>query len=293
MALMRRLFVFGLCWVCVNHAAAQGVATPAQPAASSDVESSTAAFFYRDPVVLDRQRHRDLRIKAGNSSFAAKSQVVPLVAAEFADASLEYPIVFSRSADGKWTAMALTGTQPNRNAFVDAQGRWLGRYLPASLRRYPFILAEGEGGQLSVALDLAAANVGKTGEPVFDDKGEPTRVVAGIMPLLIEFQQQAQLTSRWLKQFEEAGLLTAKTLQMGPAERPQAVFGGIWVIDETKLRALPDDTLSIWFKSGQISAIYAHLISLRNLAPLVERSQSNAVAAPNPGSDQPKNKPAS
>ena len=281
------------CCLLATQVQAQGAAAPERGAADSGVQNGVTAFFYRNPVVLDRQRHRDLRIGPGNASFAAKSQAVPLVASEFADASLEYPIVFSRSADGQWTAMALTGAQPNRNAFVDAQGLWGGRYVPASLRRYPFILAKGEGGQFSVAIDLAATNVGKTGEPVFNDKGEPAPLVAGVMPLLIEFQQQAELTGRWLKQFEEAGLLTPKTLQMGAAQGAQGAIGGIWVVDEAKLGALPTDTLSGWFKSGQIGAIYAHLISLRNLAPLGERSRSHAAAVQNSTTVPQKDKPSS
>jgi len=289
-ALVSRLFALSLCWFSTAQALAQEASVSDQRGARSSAQGDITAFFYRDPVVLDRQRHRDLRIGQGDVSFAAKSQVVPLVASEFADASLEYPIVFSRSADGQWTAMALTGVQPGRNAFVDASSRWVGRYVPASLRRYPFILAKADGGQLSVALDLAAANVGKTGEPIFNDKGEPSPIVAGVMPLLVEFQQQAELTSRWLKQFEDAGLLTPKTLRVDSAQGSQGAIGGIWVVDEAKLRALPADTLLAWFKSGQIGAVYAHLISLRNLAIVAERSRAHAAAAQDQKSDQTKGK---
>lgn len=235
-------------------------------------DAQTTAFFYQKPVVLDREQHKDLRLEPGNALFAAQNQAVPLLAAEFAEACLEYPIAFAKGQDGQWLALALTGLTPKHNAFVDAKGQWNARYVPASVRRYPFILAESGKDQLSLAIDMAAPGVGKKGQALFDDKGEPTDVAKSVLQLLADFQSQAKLTSALAHRLDEAGLLTQQNLQVRQGEEQQAVVEGVWIVDETKLRQLPDDKVLAWFKDGQLAAIHAHMLSLRNLVALLQRS---------------------
>lgn len=158
-------------------------------------DNQITAFFYKKPVVLDKEQHKSLRLKAADARFAAKNQSVPMVLAEFPEASLEYPIVFAKSQDSQWIALALTGLQADSNAFVDETGRWTGRYVPASVRRYPFILAEGENKQLSLAVDMDAPQLGSEGDALFDDKGEPTELVRNVMNMMGEFQSQALSTA--------------------------------------------------------------------------------------------------
>ena len=236
-------------------------------------ETPTTAFFYQKPVVLDREQHKGLRLKNTDARFAATNQAVPLVAGEFPEACLEYPIVFTQGQDGQWLALALTGLQANANAFVDARGLWNARYVPASVRRYPFILAEGANDQLSLAADLAAPQLGTEGEALFDDKGEPTELAKNVLQMLADFQNQAKATSALAKQLSEAGLLTQQNLQVRLSEERSAVVEGVWIVDEAKLRQLPDDKVLAWFKGGELAAIHAQMLSLRNLLPLLERSQ--------------------
>lgn len=103
----------------------------------------SSAFFYQRATALDRNLHRKLRIKPlSDAAFAEKSHAVPLVGIEFPDACMEYPIVFSRGRDDSWMALAVTGLAEDENLFIDPQHRWAGRYVPACIRRYPFILVD-------------------------------------------------------------------------------------------------------------------------------------------------------
>ncbi len=240
--------------------------------------ATVTAFFYQQPVVLDREQHKGLRIQSGNARFAAGNQAVPLVAAEFPEAALEYPIVFAQGNDGQWLALAVTGLVAGQNAFVNAQGQWTGRYVPASVRRYPFILAESGPEQLSLAADLAAPQLGKDGEALFDDKGEPTPLVRQVLQLLTDFQAQAKATDTLARALNDAGLLMQQNLQVRLGDGRNAVVDGVWIVDEAKLRALADDKVLAWFKSGELAAVHAHMLSLRNLVPLLERSQPPAVS---------------
>lgn len=268
--------------VLTSMASAFAQVTPAPTNAVQPMTtaSSVTAFFYQKPVVLDREQHKGLRIQAADALFASTNQAVPLLAAEFPEASLEYPIVFSQGQDGQWMALALTGLKQGVNAFVDAKGQWNARYVPASVRRYPFILAETgtEGGQkgapqqLSLAADLAAPQLGTKGQALFDDKGEPTEVMKNIMTLLADFQNQAKQTSAIAQKLAEAGLLTQQTLQVRLGEDRNAAVEGVWIVNEAKLRELPDDKILAWFKGGELAVIHAHMMSLRNLMPLLDRS---------------------
>jgi len=236
-------------------------------------DQQTTAFFYKQPVVLDREQHKALRLKEGDARFASKNQAVPLLVAEFPEACIEYPIVFSKGNDGLWMALALTGLSADSNAFVDAQGVWSGRYAPLSVRRYPFILAEGTDQQFSLAADLSAPQLGSEGEALFDDKGEPTELARNILNTLGEFQVQAKVTEAVIGQLEAAQLLTQQSLQVRLADGRSATVDGVWIIDEKKLRELPDDKILAWFKGGELTAVHAQMLSLRNLVPLLERSQ--------------------
>lgn len=243
-------------------------------------EQQTTAFFYKQPVVLERDQHKGLRIKAGDALFAENSQAVPLVVTEFPDACLEYPIVFSKSTSGQWLALALTGLTAGSNAFVDGKGKWLARYVPASIRRYPFILAEGADKELSLAADLSAPQLGQDGEALFDDQGQPTDMTRNVMNLLGQFQEQAKLTEAVVQKFEEAGLLIQQNLEVRLGDGRNAVVEGVWIIDENKMRELPDDKILAWFKGGELTAMNTQMLSLRNLVPLLERSkQPEAPAA--------------
>jgi hypothetical protein len=243
-------------------------------------QTKFTAFFYQDPVVLNRELHKGLRHQATDVRFASHCPSVPLMAAEFTHACLDYPIVFTRGLDHQWMAVALTSLQPQANAFVDAKGRWNARYVPASVRRYPFILAKGEGEELVLAADLSAPQLGETGEALFTEQGEPTDLTRSVMQLLAEFQTQIQQTQSLVHKLEQAQLLNQENLQVHLAGGQQAVVEGVWIVDENRLRALPDATALAWFKSGELQTIHAHLTSLRTLPSLLEKSLQAQAAKP-------------
>lgn len=249
-------------------------AAPLLRPSATDVQ--TTAFFYQRPVVLDREQHKGLRLKPADARFAAKNQAVPLLVTEFPSASLEYPIAFAKGQDGQWLAFALTGLTAGVNAFVDARGQWNARYLPASVRRYPFILAQGQGQQLSLAADLAAPQLGSEGEALFDERGQPTDLANRIMQMLVDFEGQAKATAHFIGQLADAGLLVQQNLQVRLGDGRSAGVEGVWIVDEGKLRQLSDAKVLAWFKSGELAALHAQMLSLRNLASLLERSQVKA-----------------
>lgn len=234
----------------------------------------TTAFFYQQPEVLDREKHQHLKLRTTtHARFAAQVQNVPVVAAEFADAALEYPLVFVRAEDEQWVAMALTGLNTGKNLFVKETGQWDARYVPASVRRYPFILAANGQGQYSVAVDMVATTLGSDGQAIFNEAGEPTEATQSVMALLESFQAQASFTHAFAQRLFDAGLLMDSHADLNEPDGSTQRLQGFYMVDESLLLALTDEQVLSWFRSGELTLVYLHLASLKNLLSLQLRRQ--------------------
>lgn len=230
------------------------------------------AFFYEDPQILNSELHAELRITVPqNAGFAADAQVVPVLLSEFGDVALEYPIVFVKTTDASWLALALTGLEPGRNVFVDAAGNWGANYVPASVRRYPFVLASGEAGSLAVAVDMALASEEDSALPLFDGAGNPAPVLQNAIGFLQSFQGQSQQTSALIARLDELELLIEAQFQIRDQDGGERNVNGFFIVEEARLNTLRDDTILDMFRKGQMSVVQTHLLSLKNIAALQRR----------------------
>ena len=244
--------------------------------------SNLVAFFYKKPVLLQADAHRDLCFSpTGTVEFAQGQIVVPLVLAEFGDACLEYPIVFAKSEDGQWMATALTGMRPGENVFVTPERKWDGRYVPAALRRYPFVLAKTGEDQYSVAADLDAPHFSeKVGDRIFNDDGTPAAFMQDMLALLQEFQNQADRTAKLLAQLEEHDLLEQTPVRLQTDSGQTVDLGSVWVVNEQKLLKAPESFLLATIQSGELGLLFAHLISLKKFADLLNKAETAAQSDP-------------
>ena len=136
--------------------------------------------MFKELIALSRDQHRGLRFNPRQPyAFAARLMVSPIVAGEVKLIAREYPIVFSRSEP---MPLALLGVKKDTNAYVGANGDWPARYIPAHVRRYPFMLADSatenaaEGKRaFTVMFDAQAPQfAGEKGSALFTDAGEAT-----------------------------------------------------------------------------------------------------------------------
>ena len=79
-----------------------------------------------------------------NYGFASTSALAPVVGVEIARAALAMPLAFFQEAR-RFVLVAVLSLTPNRNMLVAPDGRWLGGYVPAFLRSYPFALLPQQG----------------------------------------------------------------------------------------------------------------------------------------------------
>ena len=184
--------------------------------------------------------------------------------------------------------MVVLGLRNRENLFVDAQERWLATYIPAFVRRYPFVLADLPGHQeLGVCIDEAFEGLDEQeGEPLFDDQGGNTPYLQNALDFLQRYQQEYQRTEVFCRKLEQAGLLMEISARADLVDGRSFTVAGLLVVDEKKLAALPDATVLALFSTGELHLLSMHLLSLSNLRKLVERTaqQPGGVGtAPRPG----------
>lgn len=239
-------------------------------------------LFYQKPVPLNKTDHADKKINpAGRTfSFASGTNSVILAGVEFSEAAKEYPIVFAQ-AGGSVVPVALLGLRNEENLYVDDEGNWDARYVPAFVRRYPFVLAEtGQDGQRVVCIDEAYEGFNDTeGEPLFDGE-ETTPILKQAMDFLEEYQKQYQRTEAFVERLKENDLLMELNAKVDMVDGQQFGLSGLLAVDERKLLQMADDRALQLFRSGELSWVYCHLMSLGNMGRMVDRIAQRSGGQP-------------
>ena len=214
-------------------------------------------------------------------AFAVHDALAPLVAHELPRAALHLPIAFAQQGDA-FTPVAVLGLAPGRNLFVAPDGRWLGGYVPAAYRAYPFALATLPDGQLALAFDVDSGLLAEAdGEPFFDADGSPAQGVKDVLAFLNQVHANRAQTARCCQVLAGHGLLQPWpiTLQGDGGER---VVQGLYRIDEAALNALPADALKTVQQAGALPVAYCQLLSVQHLPRLGDLAQAQRQAATPP-----------
>ena len=242
--------------------------------------------LYRDPQLLDSALHRHKKLKPlEDFSITSNMHAVFLAAAEFPNAGLEFPVIFvntgERTADGKpmVAPVALLGLVANENLQLNGT-RWDARYVPAFIRRFPFLTAGVQGSAApGVFVDAAWKGFSDTeGEALFDADGKPTEVLANAVQFLQRFDEEQQRTRLFCSRILELDLLKEMQADATLPNGETLKVEGFLLVDETKLRDLPDAVVVELHRSGMLGMMHSHLMSLGNVQRLVERKAMRVAA---------------
>jgi hypothetical protein len=240
----------------------------------------TTLMFYDKPVALNREVHKNFKIAPSHDfKFAANTNSIALAGVEFIEAAKDYPIVFAKISDELMIPVALLSLRNNENLYVNGEGKWDARYIPAYVRRYPFVLAESGGQQFTVCIDEAFAGLNEDdGQSLFNDQGENTPFLQNALDFLNNYQSQIKMTEGFVKQLKELDLLTEISAKAELVGGEKFLLGGMMIVDEQKLQKLGQEKAYELFQSGRLGWIYMHLISLSNLSRLVDKMQPAKAA---------------
>jgi hypothetical protein len=238
---------------------------------------------FQKVVPVNKEVHAKTRIKEiGSFEFASKFHIAYVTMQEFPRAAAIFPIVFLEDKEkDEFRPVVLLGLNAGQNLFVDADGKWQASYVPAIIRRYPFALTpRGNDGQYIVCIDEESSLVSTTeGNPLFDEKGEPTQVIENVKRYLSELQQMDTLTRGFTSFLKEQNMFTPLNLRVRDNAKVKNI-SGCYVINEERLNNLSDQTFLDIKNKRYLPAIYAHLISLAQTERLVKlQEEASAPAA--------------
>jgi len=246
--------------------------------ASVAPQNPSLPLFYKDLVPISQQEHGSWRYRQADSAlFLRTEHAIPLTVEEFAIAQRYYPIVFS--AGDAPVPLALMGMNEGVNTFIGDDGKMMQEaYVPAYVRRYPFLLArlKQDSDELSLCVDPTSGAIGAfdDGDAIFDGD-QPSEATKSILQFCEQFEQSGQRTGAFMEELKALELIMdgEVTIQTGEDQAP-FVYRGFQMVNEEKLRDLRGDQLRKMNQSGMLPLIHAHLFSLSIMREIFGRQMA-------------------
>jgi hypothetical protein len=244
---------------------------------SGDPQLSGQVLLYSRPEPLNPERHAALGLTQVQEpfNFARAAHAVPVTVTEFGPACLSFPIIFT--AD--YQPLAIMSIRQNENLFITDLGFFeFGAYVPAYIRRYPFVLASDPGtGQMLVCIERDADAVKENGEVPLFEGDQPSAFTRQAIEFCSNFETERQRTVSFIELLNGLDLFELKEQFFTPQNADgspgeQQKLAEFYGVSETKLAALPADKLVQLRNNGALQQIYAHLISQNNWDKLVGRT---------------------
>ena len=188
--------------------------------------------FYNNILPLNTEEHKDLRLKIDNNfSIFSNTNALPIAGVEFIEASREHAIAFINYQEEGIIPVYILGLRDNENLLLDDENNWKYRYVPAFVRRYPYIMVEPDkDGKSVVCVDADYEGINHPdGELIFTKKdGEikPTPQLEAAMNMLKDFNAQLTRTREFTKRLEEYDLLKEISPQINLADGREFSIGG-------------------------------------------------------------------
>jgi hypothetical protein len=240
-------------------------------------------LFYNSIEPINLEQHGKMKVRAISSMpELGRTHAVPLTVDEFALVQRHFPIVFS--VGGQPVPIALMGLNEGINVFLDDNGRATDSnlYIPAYLRRYPFLLAKlrPESDELSLCYDPTSGAVGDfaEGEALFDGD-QPSDATKAILEFCEQFEAAGLRTTAFIEDLVKSDLLMDGEVAIQPEGFEQPfVYRGFRMVDEEKVRNLRGDELRKMNQNGMLPLIYAHLFSLSQRRDVFARQMQQGKA---------------
>ena len=224
-------------------------------------------LLYNALDALNSGQHGKMKLKkAYTLPQVGQTHAVPVTVEEFSIVQRHYPIIFS--AGDSPVPLALMGLNEGINVFFEEDGTPRGdAYVPAYIRRYPFLLAKlrPDADEMSLCFDPTSDIVGdfKEGATLFED-GQPSEHVKGVLDFCQKFEEAGARTQAFMQELADAGVLMDGEVAIQQNDKPDQpyIYRGFKMINQEKLKELAADKIKAWHENGLLPLIYAHLMSL-------------------------------
>lgn len=242
---------------------------------SQSMEQNKEQFMTTPKIVpLNKEQHAATKITNTNAfNHIRDEHMLPVAVHEFVVAGAEFPIVFVKNSDkDTYQPVIMLGLSAKQNLFVTEKG-WEALYVPRAIRNYPLVLVQDkpDGDRLLVALDEGSERVTKQeGTALFNEDGSETEFLTNRKKQMVEFMEMSQITRGFVEKLQSLELIKEQVLTLNVKGEERRI-NGIHLIDEQKLNSLSNEVFLELRKSGYLTAIYAHLMSLQHTQKLVQK----------------------
>ena len=259
---------------------------------ASQAPNNSLPVFYRAIEPIQVNVHGKMKVRSVvDMGEIARTHAVPVTTDEFPVVQRHYPIVFS--IGDKPVPIALMGLNEGVNVFLKEDGHPHNPsfYIPAYIRRYPFLLARlrPDSDEMSLCFDPTAGSVGdfEEGQPLFDGE-TPTQATQSILEFCEQFEAAGQRTSAFVDELQRLGLLMDGEVAIQPtgAEQPY-IYRGFKMVDEDKFKELRGDELRKMNQNGMLTLIFAHLFSLSQMREVFAKQVEQGTAPEQIGQPAP------
>ena len=244
---------------------------------ASQPPANALPLFYKDLEPLSSSLHPNHKSRSSDKApFLVDAHAIPITIDEFISVGRFCPIIFSVGETS--VPLALMGLNEGVNVFVNDEGKFdQPVYLPAYIRRYPFLLAKltPDTQDLSLCFDPTCDIVGdfSEGELLFDDN-QPSQATQNALNFCESFEQAGQKTSAFIEELQKHELLMdgEVAIQQEGFEQP-FIYRGFQMINQEKLGEMRGDVLRTWNQNGMLPIIHAHIFSLELMRDIFARQQ--------------------
>jgi len=231
------------------------------------------------------EKHAKWSVGVDNHEFLTHLNSVPVLATEIVFAASEFPIIFSATGnEGEYLPLVVMGLKDGQNLLLNDKNVLSTRYVPAFVRRYPFVLGgSNDSEMMALCMDEDSkffSHDGSKGARLFQDDGSHSDFLKEVVEFLRDYQYRADMTRVFTKKLHELDLLEPMSANISFKDKSEANInlGGFFVVKREKLKAIGDaDALDLFKKDG-LELIYAHLHSLSNFNRLIDIMSAKLAA---------------
>lgn len=215
-------------------------------------------------VPLDPQQHADLCVApAPDLSHAETLDHAVIGLAEVATAASDYPLVLLKdSQTGRMHLAALLGFGQKLNLYI-LNGQWHATYIPQTVLRYPFFL--DDSAPLGLALENTSKLLGKRGESLFGESGQPSSITRAMAETLGHMMRDRAAMTVFVDELIARKLVRNLHLDLNFKDGSSSQIAGLYTIDQFVLAELDGDALRALNQNGHLAPAHVMMASLQQL----------------------------